>query len=88
MPGVAFYLVGMATDEQEVITPLCLHEEGDFHDEQCEFEVEVEQVERDDMVRAVMVGDDREHLVDVSELTKLDEDVCSCGQLGCWAEAS
>lgn len=36
-------------------------------------------------VRAVMVGDDREHIVDVSDLTKLGEDdYCHvCGQIGC-----
>lgn len=36
-------------------------------------------------VRAVMVGDEREHILDVSDLTKLDEDAyChECGQIGC-----
>ena len=36
-------------------------------------------------VVAVMVGDDREHTVDTSDLTELaDEDYCSgCGQIGC-----
>ena len=36
-------------------------------------------------VRAVMVGDDRVHVLDVSELHRLaDEDYCSqCGQIGC-----
>ena len=38
------------------------------------------------MVRAVMVGDDREHEIPVEDLTMLHEDVCSCGQIGCgWA---
>lgn len=38
-----------------------------------------------DWVRAVMVGDDREHLVEVADLIPLDEgDYChSCGQIGC-----
>lgn len=38
-----------------------------------------------DYVRAVMVGDDREHVIDVSDLTRLaDEDYCGvCGQIGC-----
>lgn len=37
------------------------------------------------MVRAVMVGDDREHIVDVDDLTPLREaDYChTCGQVGC-----
>ena len=37
------------------------------------------------MVRAVMVGDDRVHLVDVDDLTVIsDEDYCpGCGQTGC-----
>lgn len=37
------------------------------------------------MVRVVMVGDDREHEVHVGDLTPIsDDDVCSCGQIGCW----
>lgn len=41
--------------------------------------------ENREQVRAVMVGDDREHIVDVDDLTELDEDdYCpSCGQIGC-----
>lgn len=36
-------------------------------------------------VRAVMVGDDREHIVDVDDLELLGEDTyCpGCGQIGC-----
>lgn len=38
-----------------------------------------------DSVIAVMVGDDRRHIVDKSDLTEIDEeDYCSdCGQIGC-----
>lgn len=38
-----------------------------------------------DYVRAVMVGDDREHEVEVCDLTPIgDADYCSsCGQIGC-----
>jgi hypothetical protein len=38
-----------------------------------------------DWVRAVMVGDDREHQVEVSDLTRLEDDAyCGvCGQIGC-----
>lgn len=41
--------------------------------------------ENREMVRAVMVGDDRVHIVDVDDLTPLDElDYCAvCGQVGC-----
>ena len=36
-------------------------------------------------IRVVMVGDDREHLVDLDELEPLDDlDYCAqCGQIGC-----
>ena len=39
------------------------------------------------MVRAVMVGDDREHIIDVDDLTVLDDDdYCpGCGQIDCHA---
>lgn len=38
-----------------------------------------------EQVRAVMVGDDREHIVSVDDLTPLeDDDYCGqCGQIGC-----
>lgn len=38
-----------------------------------------------DRVVAVMVGDDRRHIIDVSDLTEIAEnDYCSvCGQIGC-----
>lgn len=37
------------------------------------------------MVRAVMVGDDREHIIDVDDLRPIgDDEYCSCcGQIGC-----
>lgn len=39
------------------------------------------------LVRAVMVGDDYEHTVDVAGLTEInDDDYCAgCGQIGCHA---
>lgn len=42
-------------------------------------------VDDESRVRAVMVGDDREHVVDVEDLTVIGEDdYCSgCGQIGC-----
>jgi hypothetical protein len=38
-----------------------------------------------DRAIVVMVGDDREHIVYIDEITPLDDDehVCSCGQRGC-----
>jgi hypothetical protein len=44
--------------------------------------------ENTSMVRAVMVGDDRVHLVDVDDLTVIPEDAfCrGCGQVGCGHE--
>ena len=34
----------------------------------------------------VMVGDNHKHVVDYEDLSPVDEDdVCSCGQLGCWS---
>lgn len=41
--------------------------------------------ENDTMVRAIMVGDDRVHLIDVDDLTLLDDgDYCpECVQIGC-----
>jgi len=40
------------------------------------------------LVRAVMVGDDREHTFDVDELTQIDDDAycAECGQVGCTAD--
>lgn len=44
-----------------------------------------EYVPNTDWVRAVMVGDDREHVVSVDDLTPLDDlGYCAeCGQIGC-----
>lgn len=37
----------------------------------------------------VMVGDNREHTVDAADLIPLNaEQVCSCGQIGCFAEVT
>ncbi len=82
MPGVAFYLKGYAT-RQEPIMILDYDE-----DDQKEYRVEsgdYEEVEVDDEVIAIMVGDDREFVVDVEDLILIsDEDYCSgCGQIGC-----
>lgn len=84
--GVAFYIAGWTTEERY---------EGDYlvcDDEDCDHSAsEMCWVEGDtsliqgDMLRAVMVGDDREHIVDPEDLTKIEEaDFChECGQIGC-----
>jgi hypothetical protein len=77
--GVAFYLTGWQ-QRWEPLTTLIPLDDG----EECEIELdEGEWVDDPEsgIVRAVMVGDDREHLVDVDDLTKLDEgDYChGCG---------
>jgi len=84
-PGVAFYILGYATEDQEQEIWFCDHDDNYPHDDGCEVSYELETVERNDMVRAVMVGDDREHLIDVDDLTPIsDDDYCaSCGQIGC-----
>lgn len=75
--GFAFYLLGY-----EPITTA-----GNFYfdEEGYEFEEEPEVVENRDNVRAIMMGDDKIHIVAVSDLTKIEEDdFChSCGQIGC-----
>lgn len=86
--GIAFNLVGYGTTEQYEGDYLVCDDEDCDHglSEMCWTEGETSIVTDLDWVRAVMVGDDREHLVEVASLIKLEEDVCSCGQLGCgWA---
>jgi hypothetical protein len=81
--GIAFYLLGYATEwtseEWELI-------EGEDPDEETSYlYCEPEEVENRQMVRAVMVGDDHVHEVDVDDLTVIGElDYCAeCGQIGC-----
>ena len=85
MPGVAFWLRGYALEWTEESWVLACDDTDHDHDGDCYLYDEPEQIERRDMVRAVMVGDDREHLVDVDDLTMIgEEDYCwSCGQTGC-----
>lgn len=75
-PGVAFYLRGFVVEDREV----------EIHDEETGlYFYEIEPTENPALVRAVMVGDDREHLVDVDDLMVLADDAyCAvCGQIGC-----
>lgn len=52
---------------------------------ECDGTCEPDVVENREWVRAVMVGDDTVFLLEVTELTKLDDDAyCTeCGQVGC-----
>ena len=76
--GIAFYLLGYAEEEREIETT-------EEHDGETYIWIDYETVTNTDMVRAVMVGDDRVHIIDVDDLTKLEDDAyCSCcGQIGC-----
>lgn len=81
-PGVAVWLDGW-TQRWEPSTVLMEDEDGNEWEEP-DPEGEGEYVD-DDTVQAVMVGDDKRHTVDVSDLIPIaDEDYCSgCGQIGC-----
>jgi hypothetical protein len=89
--GIAFYLLGPAQDEMEP-APFLVCEDGapdhDHEDDCWLWPDEAEVVDSETMVRAVMVGDDREHIVDVDDLTVIaEDDYCSeCGQIGCTAD--
>lgn len=47
---------------------------------------EFDKVDDPQFVVAVMVGDDREHIVDIDDLTPIDEEnfCAECGQIGCF----
>lgn len=103
--GIAFYLLGYATEwTPEVWTYLGDEEDQDagsddyyertgyrFPDENPANYTydEPEEVEDRTRVRAVMVGDDRVFIVDIEDLSPLeDDDYCpECGQIGCRAYA-
>jgi hypothetical protein len=108
MRGVAFYLVGYETEHtEETFTVTCEDDGHDRYDhddpdsdqysgqdgEVCGYTTESEEIERKDMVRAIMVGDDTVHTVDVGDLTVIEDDedgnpgYCrECGQTGCTAD--
>jgi hypothetical protein len=90
--GIAFHLIGWATTTEPIKTLDVLNDDGEY-DPVNGREVEVdsgefEEVDDYDRVRAVMVGDDRVFVVEVDDLTRLDDgDYCSqCGQVGCTAD--
>jgi hypothetical protein len=90
MPGVAFWLHGWATDRTpESWTLACDDASPDHeHDDACYLYDEPELVPDLTRVRAVMVGDDREHIVDITGLTEITEEgyCAGCGQTGCYAD--
>lgn len=71
--GIAFRLIGYAPMPQDA---------GD--DDWGDFEPEDDETR----VIAVMVGDDRRHVVDVEDVTVIPEDAycAECGQMGCTAD--
>ena len=78
--GVAFYLLGhVETCVQTEI--LVAHDEEGYPI----YVLGQEDIVEEQLVRAVMVGDDKEYWIDVDDLTKLDDDdyCSSCGQIGC-----
>jgi len=81
--GVALRVVGYPR-KWEPYTALVTDEDGNEHE--CDTD-EGEWVDDIDSGRVlvVMVGDDHKHTVDVSDLTKINEDdFCDgCGQIGC-----
>lgn len=81
--GIAFYLLGY--DTRTIEESWEYSGEGDVDEESSYFYNEPEEVEDRDYVRAVMVGDDHVHTVDVDDLTLIArEDFCGeCGQIGC-----
>ena len=83
--GIAFYLLGYATEWTEESWEYC--GEGDPDDEANYLYNEPEEIEDRQRVRAVMVGDDYVHMVDVDDLEPLADDAyCrECGQIGCTA---
>lgn len=85
--GIAFWLKRYSTTEEYEGDYLICEDEDCDHSlgELCWTEGDTSIVTDLDWVIAVMVGDDREHLVEVGELTVIaDEDYChECGQIGC-----
>lgn len=89
---VAFYLLGYATEWTEE-SWTWIEDEEDREDDNPENERnywydEPDEIEDRGRVRAVMVGDDYVHTVDVDDLTPIDDlDYCAeCGQIGCTAD--
>jgi hypothetical protein len=102
MPGVAFWLHGwdmkLTQESWELACDDPAHiykpdsedepERADTHNAACYLCNEPELVPVTSRVRAVMVGDDCEHIVDTDDLTEIPENgYCpGCGQTGCYAD--
>lgn len=82
--GVAFYLTGW-DQKWEPFTIIDEDEDGNEYEWVDDSEGEWVDDPTSGRVRAVMVGDDYEHVVDVSDLVSIDDNkYCSeCGQIGC-----
>lgn len=89
MPGIAFYLLGPVV---KLVWPdpvlICESKDCDHYtpDGECyAHPEEPDEVVDESRYRAVMVGDDRVHEVDVEDLTLISpDDYCGgCGQIGC-----
>lgn len=89
-PRVAFRLTGYATTEEyEGDVLVCDDEECDHQlSQMCWTTGDTSLVSDLERVVAVMVGDDREHIVDVADLAMIaDDGYCEgCGQVGCVAD--
>ncbi len=84
--GMAFAVVGYATKYVEGETILdCENPNCEHTSSWCWYELEGEEVPDYTTVRAIMVGDDREHFVALEDLTPIaEDDFChGCGQIGC-----
>lgn len=83
--GIAWRVDQYAVEEYEVEIP---HEvENDYGELETTYEYDIELVEDRTRVVCHMVGDDREFIHDITDLTKLsDDEYCpECGQIGCKA---
>jgi hypothetical protein len=80
--GIAYFLLGWKAEPQPTV---CLGVDEDGNEFEYEDWSETDLCRVGDEVVAVMVGDDRRHTVDKSDLTEISEDdYCGCcGQIGC-----
>lgn len=87
MPGIAFRLLDFTMEEvrEQGWEVDCDKPGCDHDDDSCYVWCEPEFEPSTTLVNAIMVGDDQVHVVEVSDLTPLDEgEFCQgCGQTGC-----
>jgi hypothetical protein len=84
--GVAFYVLRRDVEHRFIESLFVDDETGDEWWDVADDESETEEIETGNVV-VVMVGDDREFVVDPDDLTLIaDDEYCSgCGQIGCHA---